>query len=83
MLSGCARFTGPDEADVKTWCLAWHRIADQTPQAWGIYYDKVVRTEAGWKFRERLLRLASDDEFPGGRQWHRLERRPAGQAHEN
>jgi SnoaL-like domain len=69
-------FTGPDSADVKTWLIAWHLISGQTPHVYGVYFDKVVRTPDGWRFRERQLRVASNDKFPGTRTFYPLERRP-------
>jgi hypothetical protein len=47
---------------------------------YGIYFDKVVRTTDGWRFKERQLRVASNARFPGTRTFYPLERRPLADA---
>jgi len=66
-------FQDRDNASVITSCLSWHRIGDERPTLWGAYFDKVARSAGlGWRFRERILKVVSADNFPDGSEWHTL-----------
>ena len=60
------RFVGPDRAEGITSCYAWHKLSGDAPNAkvWGYYYDVFIRTQGGWKFAERVLKFAGDENYP-------------------
>jgi hypothetical protein len=55
-----------DDASATTYLLAWHRMADGSPDAFlfGQYHDRFVRVGAGWRFSQRRLLVAGDIGFP-------------------
>ena len=60
-------FEGEDRARVATSLYAWHEMpGGGTPRVWGYYRDVVVRTDIGWRFAERELRLAGSEDWPFG-----------------
>jgi hypothetical protein len=57
-------FQGADTAELVTSLAAWHLLDDGSePVLWGYYDDVVVRTEQGWKFKNRVFRVYGDDGF--------------------
>jgi hypothetical protein len=64
-------FENEDRARVVSSLYAWHRTSvGETPQIWGVYHDVVVRTTGGWRFAERVLRVAGSEGWDPG--WHPL-----------
>lgn len=62
-------FDGEDRASVRSSCYAWHETFEgETPRVWGAYYDVVVRTPEGWRFAERQLRVAGNENWDV--EWH-------------
>lgn len=62
-------FDGEDRASVRSSCYAWHEtLTGGTPRVWGAYYDVVVRTPEGWRFAERQLRVAGNENWDV--EWH-------------
>ena len=57
-----------DTATARTTMHEFMRSADGAGmQMWGTYYDKLMRTENGWRFRERRFRTALfDAKSPAG-----------------
>ena len=57
-----------DTATSRSTMYEFMRSADGAGmQMWGTYYDKLVRTAEGWRFRERLFRTALfDAQAPAG-----------------
>ena len=51
------------------------RPTGEHPVVHGWYEDVVVKTQDGWRFKERVIKLANPDvEFPGGPwEWHAME----------
>ena len=65
------KFEGDDRAVVRTSVYAWHQMTDgETPLLWGYYHDVVVRTPEGWRFSERVLRVAGQERWDVA--WHPL-----------
>ena len=57
-------FDGDDRASVVTSLYAWHKAHDgATPRVWGCYLDVVVRTIDGWRFAQRQLRIAGNEDW--------------------
>jgi hypothetical protein len=64
-------FEGHDRAVVRTSVHAWHEMSDgAAPMLWGYYHDVVVRTSEGWRFSERVLRVAGQERWDMA--WHPL-----------
>ena len=58
------KFEGNDRAVVRTSVYAWHQMTDgEAPRLWGYYHDVVVRTPEGWRFSERVLRVAGQEHW--------------------
>jgi ketosteroid isomerase-like protein len=59
------RFEGPDAATAITYLYAWHRYRDGSPdgELWGRYHHRFVRTPAGWRIAELVLRAAGTKDF--------------------
>ena len=65
------KFEGDDRAVVWTSVYAWHQMTDgESPLLWGYYHDVVVRTPVGWRFSERVLRVAGQERWDMA--WHPL-----------
>ena len=62
-------------ARVTTSVIAWHQVAGEHPIVHGWYEDVVVKTPDGWRFKERVIKLANPEvDFPGGPwEWHAME----------
>jgi ketosteroid isomerase-like protein len=58
-------FETPDTARAVTYLYAWHRYPDGSPDAhlWAQYHDRFVRTAAGWRIAERVLKVAGQEAF--------------------
>jgi len=57
-------FEGDDRASMFSSLYAWHQTYDGvTPRVWGAYHDVVVRTPEGWRFAERRLRVAGNENW--------------------
>lgn len=66
--------SGADTATSVTYLLAWHRYADDRPDAtlYARYHDRFVRTADGWRIAERVLRVAGNEHFDV--EWHPIGR---------
>ena len=69
-------FDGPDAATGVTYLYAWHRYRDGSPdgELWGRYHHRFVRTAAGWRIAELVLRAAGTEHFHRSRM-HPTDRR--------
>lgn len=58
-------FEGDATARATTYLYAWHRYPDGSPDAhlWAQYHDLFVRTAAGWRIAERVLKVAGQEAF--------------------
>jgi len=67
---------GPDIATGIAYLYAWHRFADERPDAtlWGQYHDRFVRKPTGWQISQRTLRVAGEEAMGFGG-WHTIGRR--------
>jgi len=65
-------------ANAITYLYAWHRHPDGRPDAvlWAQYHDRFVRTVDGWKIRERVLKVAGQENFDV--EWYPIGRRGTG-----
>jgi hypothetical protein len=63
-----------DHASAVTYLYAWHRYVDGSPdgELWGQYHHRFVRTAAGWRISELVLRAAGAVDF------HRATMHPIG-----
>ena len=57
-----------------TYLYAWHRHPGDEPDAhlWARYHDQFVRTADGWRIRERVLKVAGQENFDV--EWHPIGR---------
>lgn len=55
-----------ERASGVSYLLAWHRMADGSPDAllFGQYHDRFVRIDGGWRISERRLLVAGEAGFP-------------------
>jgi ketosteroid isomerase-like protein len=62
-------------ASTVTYLYAWHRYPGDAPDAhlWAQYHDRFVRTAEGWRIRERVLKVAGEENFDVD--WHPIGRR--------
>ena len=67
-------FDGPDDAHGVAYLYAWHRYLDGSPdgELWARYHHRFVRTTAGWRIAELVLRAAGMSNF------HRATMHPIG-----
>lgn len=58
-------FTDDDTAEVRSILYAWHRYTRDRPDShvWGQYHDVIVRTDEGWRFARRELRVTGHQDF--------------------
>ena len=64
-------FESDERASVLTSVYAWHRASrGVTPRIWGYYHDVVARTSNRWRFAERQLRVAGNEQWAVD--WHPL-----------
>lgn len=70
-------FVSDTEADVRSVVLAIHRYTRERPDGilYGQYFDRVVKTDDGWKFQRRELRttMATDYHVKAGNPIGRAE----------
>ena len=66
-------------ASAITYLYAWHRYPGDQPDAhlWAQYHDRFVRTADGWKIRERVLKVAGQENFDVD--WYPIGRRGMGE----
>ena len=68
-------FDSDDSARTITYLYAWHRFADQKPDAhlWAQYHDRFSKVQGRWLIADRVLKVAGQEAFdipwyPIGRQ---------------
>lgn len=61
-------FLDADSVRMESYLYAWHRFPSDRPDGflWARYVDRAVRTPAGWRLRERTLRVVGEVDFPFG-----------------
>jgi hypothetical protein len=59
-------FVDFDTAEIETYLYAWHRFKSDRPDGylWGRYVDIASRTPAGWKLKNRTLKIVGQVDFP-------------------
>ncbi len=81
-LSNVAVDIDGDEAHAESYIYAFHRSAGggDAVHVWGRYYDRLVRTDAGWLIAHRRIRSAGSEGFavPEGQAtpFERIDRAP-------
>jgi SnoaL-like domain len=67
-------FEDDDHATGTVSVYAWHRmLGAPDAEVWGYYFDGYVRTDQGWRFAGRTLRVAGQEGFDVA--WNPIERR--------